>query len=121
MALLEIGGRTLYGMNAQGAGMPRRFREFFSELAPEVAGKGFALGSTGHLSHAEADALIQAYDRGLTREHKAARMYVDREVCSRYCMNRGGLPRLLLLVGIDQLHVYDPTRLDGVLVTPLTV
>ena len=125
-AKLIIGGEVLYGSNwkktkpgaaSKHVGLNDDMKEFIEELAMEthVEGKGFFWGQVP--KHAETDAILTAYDKGLTAQHKTGVLITDRPVCP-FCRRADGLPRLLGLLGIESLMIYDPENPQGFQVRP---
>ena len=112
-AILYLGPHEVYGMNTYGvdgraAGLPRETRQFLNQLsgAAHADMKRFSFGSTGSLAHAEGDALATAYSAGYTSQHKIGTLFVDKPVCG-LCRGTAGLPRLLGLIGMQEVSVYE--------------
>ena len=113
LAILQLGPHEVYGMNTYGqdgraAGLPKGVRQFMNDLcgATQSRGKQFSFGISGSLAHAEGDALVTAWNNGLTKDFKQGVMFVDREVCP-LCRGPGGLPRLLTIIGMQHVIVYE--------------
>jgi deoxycytidylate deaminase len=93
LARIDTGSTRFYGMNAHGQ--------------PTIIGNAF------NYTHAEVDALQQAFMAG--QLESSATMYVDRGLCS-YCRRIDGLPQAVQDFGMSQLTVHDPV--NSWLITP---
>lgn len=121
MAILLIGGQTVYGMNSMSAGMPREYRQFMNDLALAEQNRNFPLKEKGHLAHAEGDALIQAWNASITNTHRTGHLFVDRPMCD-FCNKSGGIARLLSIIGMEWVEAYElirpPAHHNVVRITP---
>lgn len=106
VALLKIGSQHVYGSNSSTTGLPMYTIRFVKELLSDVYGKSSHMEV---LKHAEADALISAFDKGI--KAYSATMYVDRKPCG-FCSGRdfngGSLKRLFPLLGLQTLTMWAP-------------
>ncbi len=91
VAKLEIGGMVFFGVNS--SSNPTR-RQITLRVNPISR------------THAEADALQQAYDLGI-RGGKA-RLIVDRDLC-RACGQNGGVKGMARQLDIEELEVISPS------------
>jgi hypothetical protein len=87
LAMLDIGGTRFYGINAHGT--------------PRILGNAF------NWTHAEIDALQQAFMAGKLVP-KGGVIYVDKALCG-YCRRIDGLPKALHELGVEELIIHDPT------------
>ena len=106
VALLKIAGQHIYGSNTSTGGLPMYTVRFVKELLKD------SFGTAAHmevLKHAEADALITAFDKNI--KANSAVMYVDRKPCD-FCGGKnfsgGSLKRLFPLVGLQELTMWAP-------------
>jgi hypothetical protein len=106
LALLQIGNQEIYGNNTKTAGIPMSIVTFIKELLKDVYTTS---AHTEVLKHAEADALIQAFNTSV--KATSATMYVDRKPCG-FCSGKnfsgGSLKRLFPLVGLQNLTMWAP-------------
>lgn len=86
IALLEVGGRTFYGINAHGQPLNMKINAISA-------------------SHAETDAFQQAFNSGV--RGGTATLYVDRPLCPA-CGRNGGVRGLAKQLGLDSLKIVTP-------------
>ncbi len=119
VARVVVNGRAYHGVNStiteasKAASKPLRQR-FFNEIqwVPPKTKQPLHLGHAQSLTHAEAHALMRAFERQGSLP-KQLTMYVDRTTCY---MCRGELPALLKRLGVERLDVYS-----GGATNPLTI
>ena len=92
LAVLELDGRKVYGINAHGQ---------------PVSGVN-SISKT----HAEIDALNQIKQQGVDVIGRSLTLYVDRQPC-RACDQNGGIRSMVRQLGLKELSVVGP---DGVVV-----
>lgn len=101
---LDIDGETVYGSNTSAGGRPMEQVKMMKQLLKEVYGVAPHMEV---MKHAEADALLDAYSKGL--KGREAVLYVDKALCT-WCGGKdgtgGSLKRLLPLLGIEKLTVW---------------
>ncbi len=110
VARVVVNGRAYHGVNStiteasRAASKPLRQRFFeMIDWVPPKARQPEHLGHAQSLTHAEAHALMRAFERQGSLP-KQLTMYVDRTTCN---MCRGELPVLLKRRGVERLDVYS--------------
>jgi hypothetical protein len=88
---LEIGDRGFLGISSGSNPNPRKITLMVNPISK---------------THAEADAIQQAYDAGI-RGGKA-RLIVDRDLC-RACGQNGGVKGMAKQLGLEELEVISPS------------
>ena len=91
VAKLEIGERSFFGVNSSSNPNPRSITLRVNPISR---------------SHAEADALQQAFDAGVRGGR--ARLVVDRDLC-RACGQNGGVKGMARQLGLEELEVISPS------------
>jgi hypothetical protein len=91
VAKLEIGDRGFLGISSGSNPNPRKITLMVNPISK---------------THAEADAIQQAYDAGI-RGGKA-RLIVDRDLC-RACGQNGGVKGMAKQLGLEELEVISPS------------
>ena len=110
LARVEIDGISYFGLNssAHPASLLRR-KEFLQAIQRELGQlTGRTLNRVRALTHAEADALMQAA-AGRNQLPKVVTILVDRRTCN-FCTSIEGLPLLARLLGIKRILVVSPGR-----------
>lgn len=91
VAKLEIGGKSFFGVNSSSNPNPRPITLKVNPISR---------------SHAEADALQQAFDTGARGGR--ARLVVDRDLC-RACGQNGGVKGMARQLDLEELEVISPS------------
>jgi hypothetical protein len=91
VAKLEIGDKSFFGINSSSNPNPRPITLRVNPISR---------------SHAEADALQQAFDAGVRGGR--ARLVVDRDLC-RACGQNGGVKGMARQLDLEQLEVISPS------------
>ena len=91
VAKLEIGEKGFFGINFSSNPNPRSITLRVNPISR---------------SHAEADALQQAFDAGVRGGR--ARLVVDRDLC-RACGQNGGVKGMARQLGLEELEVISPS------------
>ena len=91
VAKLEIGDRGFFGINSSSNPNPRPITLRVNSISR---------------SHAEADALQQAFDAGVRGGR--ARLVVDRDLC-RACGQNGGVKGMARQLDLEELEVISPS------------
>jgi hypothetical protein len=103
LALLCIGGMQIYGINRSTAGCSL----FTINATKEYLRDGFGKSAFPVvLMHAEADTIIQAFNKNITNFYQAI-LYADRKTCG-FC--KSSFRRMLPLVGLRILEVWSPNE-----------
>jgi len=91
VAKLEIGNKSFFGVNSNSNPNPRPITLRVNPISR---------------SHAEADALQQAFDAGVRGGR--ARLVVDRDLC-RACGQNGGVKGMARQLDLEELEVISPS------------
>ncbi|MEH2012716.1 deaminase [Nostoc sp.] len=91
IAKLEISGRVFFGINASSNPNRRKITLTVNPISR---------------THAEADALQQAFDAGL--KGGRARLIVDRDLC-RACGQNGGVKGMARQLNLEEIEVISPS------------